>query len=277
MHSTTSPEEWLHKWRRWVDHLGPAGDWPRREILDGQLLVLLENPSGKVILDVGCGEGRFSRLLAAHGAQVVGIDIVPGMIELAKSVERGRPGKAARDRWPWFGRRWPRRRENGAATFAVADLTRLPIRYTGAFDAAIACCTLNCVADLGRAAAALSYGLKEGGACITAVPHPALIRPCLQNRTDVAGLRSPRAVSYVEYICAGFEITNYYHSMPQIVNAFAQSHLLLERLEEPLLSAAGARRNRKDIAKVRGIRGFPDPSTNPWFLIARFVKVSNSE
>lgn len=39
---------------------------------------------GKSVLDVGCGEGRSSRMLATAGAFVVGVDNSPHMLELAR-------------------------------------------------------------------------------------------------------------------------------------------------------------------------------------------------
>lgn len=52
----------------------------------------LGNLSGKSILDLGCGEGIFSRNFKQQGAaQVVGVDISSKMIELAKEEEARTP------------------------------------------------------------------------------------------------------------------------------------------------------------------------------------------
>lgn len=47
------------------------------------LLQLLPPPPGAKILDVGCGRGRHSRQLAAHGYEVTGIDVAPENIRFA--------------------------------------------------------------------------------------------------------------------------------------------------------------------------------------------------
>jgi SAM-dependent methyltransferase len=44
---------------------------------------------GKEILDVGCGGGRSSRFLKELGNEVTGIDVNPGMIELARKHDSG--------------------------------------------------------------------------------------------------------------------------------------------------------------------------------------------
>jgi len=45
--------------------------------------------AGMRALDVGCGSGRWSRWLAAHGAQVVGIDPTAAMLETARALSPG--------------------------------------------------------------------------------------------------------------------------------------------------------------------------------------------
>lgn len=44
----------------------------------------LRLPAGTRVLDVGCGIGRWSRLLAARGAEVCGVDLSPTMIAIAR-------------------------------------------------------------------------------------------------------------------------------------------------------------------------------------------------
>ncbi len=43
--------------------------------------------SGKRVLDLGCGKGRFGRAMAAEGAKVVGVDSAAGMIAAAEGFE----------------------------------------------------------------------------------------------------------------------------------------------------------------------------------------------
>jgi toxoflavin synthase len=52
------------------------------------LMGLLGELGGKSVLDVACGEGFYTRLLRGRGAdRVVGVDLSPGMIALARSQE----------------------------------------------------------------------------------------------------------------------------------------------------------------------------------------------
>jgi SAM-dependent methyltransferase len=67
----------------WIEHQGD-GDYTRKVLLDGPMLDLCGQVTGKRILDVGCGEGRFCRMLAQRGAQTVGLDPTSLLIQTAQ-------------------------------------------------------------------------------------------------------------------------------------------------------------------------------------------------
>ena len=50
-----------------------------------RFLQVVGNVSGLTVLDAGCGEGYLSRILAQGGAQVIGFDISPRLIEIARA------------------------------------------------------------------------------------------------------------------------------------------------------------------------------------------------
>jgi SAM-dependent methyltransferase len=45
---------------------------------------------GRRILDLGCGKGRFAKMLCQQGASVVGLDLSPAMLDVATGIERVR-------------------------------------------------------------------------------------------------------------------------------------------------------------------------------------------
>jgi ubiquinone/menaquinone biosynthesis C-methylase UbiE len=77
---------WKASAQAWIDSQAEAGDYSRRAILDPALETILGDVAGLAVLDVGCGEGRYSRHLARKGASVTGIDPVDTFIERARSL-----------------------------------------------------------------------------------------------------------------------------------------------------------------------------------------------
>jgi len=103
----------------------------------GQALVDLLDPQvSERILDLGCGTGDIAATIAERGAQVVGVDASPAMIE------------AARARFPALG-------------FRVADAAKLP--FEAEFDAVFSHAVLHWVPRADDAARGIARALKSGG------------------------------------------------------------------------------------------------------------------
>jgi SAM-dependent methyltransferase len=101
-----------------------------------ELVGLLAPKAGERILDAGCGTGQLTAEIARAGAEVVGIDNSPAMIE------------KARGNFPDL-------------QFEVAGVTGMP--YCGEFDAVFSNAMLHWVRDADAAASAMARALKAGG------------------------------------------------------------------------------------------------------------------
>src|SRR5207302_214127 len=73
----------------WIADMGEFGDFGRRYVLDPVMLPRALSRSPKKALDVGCGEGRFCRMLKPHGVDVTGIDPTPTLIAAAHARDAG--------------------------------------------------------------------------------------------------------------------------------------------------------------------------------------------
>jgi SAM-dependent methyltransferase len=73
----------------WYGEHVEGGDTYHAQVVAPNILRLVTPEKGLRLLDVGCGEGYFSRLFAAAGASVTAADISPELIELAREKDRG--------------------------------------------------------------------------------------------------------------------------------------------------------------------------------------------
>ena len=77
--------QWTESAQDWI----AADQSVRTGMLDRWMLDSLGDVAGKSAIDIGCGEGRFSRLLSQLGATVTGIDLTEPFIERARSLSSG--------------------------------------------------------------------------------------------------------------------------------------------------------------------------------------------
>jgi 2-polyprenyl-3-methyl-5-hydroxy-6-metoxy-1,4-benzoquinol methylase len=134
----------------WVKIIRDDLDPYRTALTDAAVLDAIGNCAGLRVLDAGCGEGYFSRKLAARGAEVSGVDITEALILPAR--------KAAADAGLKIDHR-------------VADLATIP--YGDAeFDVVVCNHIVTDIAELTGPFAEISRALKSGGRLVILMLHP---------------------------------------------------------------------------------------------------------
>lgn len=76
---------WQQSAGAWIADMGERGDFGRRYVLDPVMLPRAVARTPRNVLDVGCGEGRFCRMLRQHGIETTGIDPTTALIEAARA------------------------------------------------------------------------------------------------------------------------------------------------------------------------------------------------
>jgi ubiquinone/menaquinone biosynthesis C-methylase UbiE len=144
--------EWDKIAEQWHKEVGKEGIWHQKHDIDPVIFKLLGNVRGKKILEIGAGNGYFSRLLAKKGAKVVATDIAPKLIFFAKKEEENNPLGIE-----YFVRN-------------AADLCEVKNK---SFDAVVANMCLMDIADAEKAIKEASRVLKKNGRFVFSVTHPA--------------------------------------------------------------------------------------------------------
>jgi SAM-dependent methyltransferase len=140
----------------WLERYTEKGDINREWVIDPALLAIAGDVRGQRILDGGCGNGYLSRILARHGARVVGVDLSHRLVAVAKAYEARDP----------LGIR-----------FLESDLAKLSTIASRAFDLVISNVVLQDVRRLDAALRELHRVLRSDGRLIFSITHPAFDIP----------------------------------------------------------------------------------------------------
>ncbi|MDS9468029.1 class I SAM-dependent methyltransferase [Paracoccus sp. MBLB3053] len=76
---------WDESAEAWIADMGETGDFSRRNVLDAPMLDRIRGRGFQDALDVGCGEGRFCRMISGLGIRATGIDPTARLIETARA------------------------------------------------------------------------------------------------------------------------------------------------------------------------------------------------
>ena len=138
----------------WIAH-ADTNDY-RNDYLMPRMLAMLGDVAGRVILDLGCGDGGYARALAARGARVTAVDGSARMIDVA----RERTGNA-----------------NADVRFLCANANALDGIASGSVDTVMASMSLMDVEDYDGAIAEAHRVLRAGGDLVMSITHPCFSAP----------------------------------------------------------------------------------------------------
>ena len=144
-----------------------GADWYRLQVHGPGLLAACGAVAGQQALDLGCGQGYFSRELARHGARVVAVDISDELIARARQLEAE----------GGYGIEY--RRLDAAAVATELEPAR--------FDLVTACMSLQDMHDIPATLAAAYRLLRSGGRLVFSVPHPCTEMPVREWLRDAQG------------------------------------------------------------------------------------------
>ena len=133
---------WDDSAEAWIADMGDKGDFSRRHVLDAPMLALARGRGFRTALDIGCGEGRFCRMLAAEGIATTGIDPTLRLLD------------AARTRDP-------------QGNYLQARAEALPFA-DASFDLVVSYLTLIDIDDYAAAIAEMARVLRPGGSLLIA-------------------------------------------------------------------------------------------------------------
>ena len=223
-------DAWNRNAAFWDQWMWDEGNDFQRQLVWEPTERMLDIQSGERVLDVACGNGNFSRRLAARGARVVGIDFAEAMIERARS-------------YPEVDR--------GEIAYALLDVTNpeeLATLSGQPFDAAVANMALMDISDIAPLLDFLAESLRPGGRFVFSVSHPLFgtVHTLLREQIDVDGKsHEVLSIKITEYLdrepepgdaIAGQPVPHIYfdRSLQDLLGQCFRAGLVMDALEEPV-------------------------------------------
>lgn len=138
------------------DHLEKSGNTYHEKVVYPNVLRILGEPKGTKILDLACGQGQFSYVLAQSGASVIGVDVGKELIEIAE-----KKNKANKFNLHYF----------------VSPSDDLYMVKDNSQDTVICILALQNIEKLQETINEVSRVLKKGGRFIVVINHPSFRNP----------------------------------------------------------------------------------------------------
>lgn len=212
--------------RQWVDLSGPwikesreGRNANRAGLLDFAMLEACGEVKGLRVLDCGCGEGRFCRMLAERGAvYVMGVDLCEPMIAAARELPCER------------------------TEYRVADVQEMAFVESGSFDLVVSYLNQCDLPDVQANNREVYRVLRPGGRFVVAQIHPMRSATGGWQRAADGSKMHAMVDRYFDegerrWTMMGVEFTNFHRTLQTCMDGFLAAGFVLERIVEPTVSA----------------------------------------
>lgn len=208
---------WKSSADAWIADMGAHGDFGRRYVLDRVMLPAAKAVAGRRALDVGCGEGRFCRMLQAEGFETTGLDPTSALLDAA-------------------------RRADPVGRYVEGVGEQLPFG-NGAFDLVASYLSLIDMPDIRAAIPEMARVLAPGGTLLvanlngfnTAAQELGWVRgPAGERRHYAMDRYSEESVAWIEW--RGIRVRNHHRPLSVYMQLFLAQGLVLRAFDEPLPS-----------------------------------------
>jgi len=146
---------WDEASEAWTSFVREGKDYYRDDLNNPATFKLIGDIKGKRVLDLACGEGYNTRILAKKGAKVTGVDLSKNMIELAREKEAT---------------------QNLGITYIASDAAHMKDLPNNHFDLATCFMSLQDIEHLKDAVSEVARVLKNNGRFIFSIPHPCFVK-----------------------------------------------------------------------------------------------------
>lgn len=212
--------EWNDASEAWADFVRTGKDFTRYGLNNPATFKLIGDVKGLAVLDLACGEGYNTRILAGKGANVTGVDFSEKLINLAKREEA----------WEELGIHY--------VVSDAANLQDFPVNY---FDLVVCFMALQDIEDYGEAISEVSRVLKHRGRFVFSIPHP-----CFEKFTKDCEIvhsceRYFGETKYtihwnMERLSKPFKTTSFHRTLTAYFKALNKTGLYVSKLVEPKLT-----------------------------------------
>lgn len=237
-----------------IHFIESGADYYRLLVHGPGLLAACGPVQGLRALDLGCGQGYFSRLLAEQGATVTGVDLAEKLVARAQQLEAARP----------LG-----------ITYVAMDAAKLDARFQAeSFELVTSCMAVHDMGEPLQALATAHRLLVPTGRFLFSIPHPCTNLPLRDWQRDMRGRKV--ALCLDRYFDSGPAITEW--DMPKLRYAW-QTPFHRHTLTEWSTMARRAGFVIRNLAEPRPSRALvaehpelDDCARMPYFLVFELAK-----